>query len=87
MAEMKKPFNENERIEDKIEGRNPVLEALKADTEIDKVYVMNHFKDPILYQIVKLANQKKIPVSRVEKGKLDLLFAVRCVPHRRRGYL
>ena len=37
-GEMKK-FNENERIDDKIEGRNPVLEALKADTEIDKIYV------------------------------------------------
>ena len=76
MAEMKK-FNENERIEDKIEGRNPVLEALKAGTEIDKIYVMNHFKDPILYQIVKLANQKKIPVSRVEKGKLDRMSDVK----------
>lgn len=76
MAQMKK-FNENERIEDKIEGRNPVLEALKADTEIDKIYVMNHFKDPILYQIVKLANQKKIPVSRVEKGKLDRMSEVK----------
>lgn len=63
--------------EDKIEGRNPVLEALKSDAEIDKIYVMNHFKDPILYQIVKLANEKKIPVSRVEKQKLDRMSEVK----------
>lgn len=64
-------------IKDKIEGRNPVLEALRADTEIDKIYVQNHFKDPIIYEIVKLANSKKIPVSRVEKPKLDKLSNVK----------
>ncbi len=70
--------NENkEKLRDKIEGRNPVLEALKADREIDKIYVQNHFKDPVLYEIVKLANEKKIPVSRVEKGKLDHLSHVK----------
>ena len=68
---------ENQRINDKIEGRNPVLEALKADREIDKIYVQNHFKAPVVYEIVKLANSKKIPVSRVEKPKLDKLSNVK----------
>lgn len=64
-------------MNDKIEGRNPVLEALRADKEIDKIYVQNHFKDPVMYEIVKLANSKKIPVSRVEKPKLDKLSSVK----------
>ena len=68
---------ENEPIADKIEGRNPVLEALKSDTEIDKIYILNNFRDPILYTIVKLANEKKIPVSRVEKPKLDKISDIK----------
>lgn len=64
-------------MNDKIEGRNPVLEALRVDKEIDKIYVQNHFKDPVMYEIVKLANSKKIPVSRVEKPKLDKLSSVK----------
>jgi 23S rRNA (guanosine2251-2'-O)-methyltransferase len=62
---------------DKIEGKNPVLEALKSDTEIDKIYIVNNFRDPVLYNIVKLANEKKIPVSRVERPKLDKIGATK----------
>jgi 23S rRNA (guanosine2251-2'-O)-methyltransferase len=64
-------------LQDKIEGKNPVLEALKSETEIDKIYVINNFHDPVIYSIIKLANEKKIPVSRVEKPKLDKLSDVK----------
>ena len=76
MPKKPKPI-EQEALNDKIEGRNPVLEALKSDTEIDKIYILNNFRDPVLYSIVKLANEKKIPVSRVEKPKLDKLSDIK----------
>ena len=56
---------ENQRINDKIEGRNPVLEALKADREIDKIYVQNHFKDPVMYACKFKKN------TRFESGKAE----------------
>lgn len=54
-----------------IEGRNPVREALKAGTEIDKIIYLKGNTEGSLRQIIGIAKEKGIVVQAVEKQKLD----------------
>lgn len=56
----------------KIEGRNPVVEAIKADKEIDYIYVSKDAKGSIS-KIIGMAKDKKIIIKNVDKKKLDEL--------------
>lgn len=56
---------------DKIEGRNPVMEALRADRPIDKIIVQNGEKNGSILKIIAIAKDKRITVSYAEKAKLD----------------
>lgn len=58
---------------DRIEGRNPVMEALRADREIDKILVQQGEKQGSILRIISLAKEKKIIVQEVAKQKLDML--------------
>ena len=55
----------------KLEGRNPVLEALRSGREIDKIWVRKGDKTGSVIEILRLAREKHIPVTEVEKAKLD----------------
>jgi 23S rRNA (guanosine2251-2'-O)-methyltransferase len=61
----------------KIEGKNPVLEALKADRTINRIYIEKGSKDPVLEKIYAVARGKGIVVSYVEKSRLDQLSETR----------
>ena len=52
-----------------IYGKNPVLEAINSNTTINKIYIQKNSKE--LYEIKKLAKDKKIVVIDAEKSKLD----------------
>lgn len=54
-----------------IEGRNPVLEALKAGREIDKLIVQKGEKNGSIIEILRLARERHIPISEVERGKIE----------------
>lgn len=54
-----------------ISGRNPVLEALKADASIEKILLQFGVKGPVIDIIKGLAHKKKIPC--VETGKEKFL--------------
>ncbi|WP_026486990.1 23S rRNA (guanosine(2251)-2'-O)-methyltransferase RlmB [Caldanaerobius polysaccharolyticus] len=54
-----------------IAGKNAVMEALKADENIDKLYVANGIGGHFIEEILALARDKGIPVQRVNKKKLD----------------
>ncbi|MDP4133808.1 MAG: 23S rRNA (guanosine(2251)-2'-O)-methyltransferase RlmB [Bacillota bacterium] len=58
-------------MSDTIEGRNPVIEAIKAGRNIDKIYVKKG--DATLCRIVAMAKDKKIPISVVLPDKLNEL--------------
>ncbi len=60
-------------MQDKIYGRNPVMEALKSDREIDKIFVKKGEKEGSLNTIIKKAREKGITVTEAEKQKLDML--------------
>ncbi len=54
-----------------LEGRNSVLEALRAGRTIDKVYLSSGDTDHGLVRIATLAKQAGIVVTRVDRRKLD----------------
>ena len=74
MAEYRKAAKhtdfENDAI-DKLEGRNPVMEAIKAGRAIDKVFVLAGERNGSVVKIISLCKQNKIPVIEVDKIRLD----------------
>ncbi len=61
--------------DDRIEGRNPVLEAMRAGRTFNKLYVAarqeNARPDPTLARIINMAKDLRIPIMEVPKISLD----------------
>lgn len=60
-------------MEDKIIGRNPVLEAIKSGRSIDKILIKKGRLEGSIVPIVKKAREAKIIVQEVEHQKLDTI--------------
>ncbi|MEN2984746.1 MAG: 23S rRNA (guanosine(2251)-2'-O)-methyltransferase RlmB [Dictyoglomaceae bacterium] len=59
-------------MQDKIYGRNTVLEALRGNISINKIFIYkNIHKDKKIFDILNLAREKGIPVQYVEKEWLN----------------
>ncbi len=56
---------------DIIVGRNPVVEALKGDTNIEKIFLLYGVHGGIIDKIKFLAKGKRIPVVEVDQKKLS----------------
>ena len=56
-----------------IEGRNAVIEALRAGTAIDKIYLMKGESDSALGHIASAAREKGIVVVDADRRKLDAM--------------
>ena len=56
-----------------IEGRNAVIEALRAGTAIDKIYLMKGEADSTLGHIASTARGKGIVVVEADRRKLDAM--------------
>jgi 23S rRNA (guanosine2251-2'-O)-methyltransferase len=55
-----------------LEGRNPVLEALKADRPISKIFLAKNIeRHSIIAEIIHLAQLKGIPIEHVERQSID----------------
>ncbi len=54
-----------------IEGRNPVIEAIKNDREIDKIMISNTSKEGSIKKIIGMAREKNIVIQNVDRHKLD----------------
>lgn len=74
---MKKNYNNKERFSNEtpeerglIIGRNPVIEALKADKLIDLIFV-NPEAEGSVKLILRLARDKNIPIKQVSEQKLS----------------
>ena len=57
----------------KIEGRNAVTELLKSDKTVNKLMVQKGERQGSINEIIKLAKNKKIIITEVDKNKLDQL--------------
>jgi 23S rRNA (guanosine2251-2'-O)-methyltransferase len=75
-ADFRQEEDDDENI-NLIEGRNPVLEALKSGREIDKIFVQKGVGEGSIRQIIAIAREKKILIKEVDKAKLDGLSRTR----------
>ena len=61
--------------DDRIEGRNPVLEAMRAGRTFNKIYVAarqdSARPDPTMARIINMAKDLRIPIMEVPKASLD----------------
>ena len=55
-------------------GRNAVMELLKSDRTIDKIFVQTNQREGSITKIAAEAIRKAIPVIEVEKSKLDKMI-------------
>ncbi|ECB9830029.1 23S rRNA (guanosine(2251)-2'-O)-methyltransferase RlmB [Listeria monocytogenes] len=62
---------EQENEQEWIGGRNPVLEVLRSDRDIHKIYVQEGSQKGILKQVLTLAKERKIQVQFVPKQKIE----------------
>ena len=66
--------NKNDKFyEDKVEGRNSVLELLNSDRDINKLYIQKGEKHGSINKIIALAKEKRIVISEIEKSKMDTI--------------
>ncbi len=60
-------------MEDKIIGRNPILEAIRSDRSIDKILVKKGKYEGSIVPIIKKAKDAGIVIQEVDKAKLDAI--------------
>ena len=56
-----------------IGGKNPVLEALRADRDVNKIWIAEGVQKKGITEILELAKEKKVLVQFVPKKKIDSL--------------
>ena len=54
-----------------IGGKNPVLEALRADRDINKIWIAEGVQKKGVAELLQLAKEKKVIVQFVPKKKID----------------
>lgn len=66
-------YDENKPANDKdvIFGIRPVIEALEAGKEIDKILIQRNIEQAVVQELFELANRVKVPVIKVPVEKLD----------------
>ena len=58
-------------MEDKIIGRNPVMEAIRSGREIEKIFIKKGPQEGSIVSIIKKAKEQGIIITEVDKQKLD----------------
>ncbi|NBG89034.1 23S rRNA (guanosine(2251)-2'-O)-methyltransferase RlmB [Isachenkonia alkalipeptolytica] len=66
-----------EESTNQIEGRNPVIEALKSEHPINKILIDSGDKKGSVVKIVGMAKEKGVMVKYVDRKKLDEISATR----------
>lgn len=54
-----------------IGGRNPVLEALRSERDIQKIYIAEASQKGVMKQVIALAKERKLQIQFVPKQKID----------------
>ncbi len=63
----------NREAEDRVEGKNAVMEALKAGRPLDKVYIVKGDQDKTLRFLLQKAKAAGAVISEVDRRKLDAM--------------
>ena len=61
--------------QDYISGKNPVIEALKSDREINKIWIAEGSQKGQMQQIIQLAKEARVLVQYVPKQKIDQMVS------------
>ncbi|SHN14915.1 23S rRNA (guanosine2251-2'-O)-methyltransferase [Cyclobacterium lianum] len=64
-------IDRDEHQKDYLFGIRPIMEALNADQQIDKILVNKELKGELLRELLGMAREKKIPVTKVPESKLN----------------
>jgi len=70
-------FSDYEENSDKLEGRNSVIEALRAGRTINKILIARGGREGSINQIIALAREKGIIVQEVDRSRLDNMSETR----------
>ncbi|OCL27854.1 23S rRNA (guanosine(2251)-2'-O)-methyltransferase RlmB [Orenia metallireducens] len=54
-----------------VEGRNPVIEALRAGRRIEKIFVLHSAHGGAIDEIYKLAKKRNVRIEKVDNNQLD----------------
>lgn len=73
IKEVKRTQKGEDDFSSKIEGRNAVLELLKSNREINKVFIAKGEKQGSINEIISICKDRGIVFQEVEKAKLDSL--------------
>lgn len=66
-------MKEQINYEDKIEGRNAVLELLNSTRDINKIFIQKGERHGSINKIIAIAKEQGIVVVETEKNKLDII--------------
>ncbi|PKR83094.1 23S rRNA (guanosine(2251)-2'-O)-methyltransferase RlmB [Heyndrickxia camelliae] len=61
--------------QDYISGKNPVIEALKSDREINKIWIAEGSQKGQMQQVIQLAKEARVLVQYVPKQKIDQMVS------------
>jgi len=61
----------------RIEGKNAVIEAFRAERPINKIYIEKNMNDPVLKKIYANARERGIVITFLDKDKLDRMSVTR----------
>ena len=64
-------INEEKKFDDKIEGRNSVLELLESGKDINKLFVTKGEKHGSINKILAIAKERKIIIVEKDKKQMD----------------
>lgn len=67
-------YNEGAGKMAEIFGRNPVLELLRSDKSVNKIFIAAGTEKGPMLDVIKLAKQKRVPFQQVERSHLDKMF-------------
>ncbi len=63
--------------EDKIEGRNAVLEALRSGREINKLFILKGELSGSIKQIIAIARERSVLIKEADRNTLDAMSSTR----------
>ncbi|MGV3464452.1 MAG: 23S rRNA (guanosine(2251)-2'-O)-methyltransferase RlmB [Heyndrickxia sp.] len=61
--------------QDYISGKNPVIEALKSDREINKIWIAEGSQKGQMQQVIQLAKEARVLIQYVPKQKIDQMVS------------
>lgn len=70
---MPEEIKDTKEFPDLIIGRNPVMEALRSKTELDKIIIAHGTNGGSIVPILEKARAQKVPIREVPKQKLDFM--------------